>query len=77
VDDDTVVPDPAEAPDDPALDPASELDEPSPPLDRPSPPLDEPGSPIGFLVALFVILLLAIVLIGATGDPYGAGCGGG
>jgi hypothetical protein len=47
------------------------------PLDEPPLPLDEPGSPIRFLAVLFVILLLAIVLIGATGDPYGAGCGGG
>jgi hypothetical protein len=64
VDDDTAVPDPA-------FD-AAELADPGLPPDE-----SERTSPIPVLVTLFVILLLAIVLIAATSDPYGAGCGGG
>lgn len=30
-----------------------------------------------FLAVAFLVIVLALVLIAATGDPYGAGCGGG
>ena len=44
--------------------------------------LEQPNAPerhgrARVLVALFVTVFLALVLIAATTDPYGAGCGGG